>query len=538
MAQSVTASAETGNHKWWSLASVCFGLFMALLDVTIVNVALPTIQADLHSSFNSLQWVVNAYALVFAVVLVSSARLGDIFGRKRMFMIGMGVFTLGSILCAISGDIHIASLSGVVILNISRGIQGLGASAMMPLSLAIISQEFKGPERGKAFGIWGGISGVATAIGPLLGGVLVQNVSWQSIFWINVPIGVVGLLLASWAIRETRDETATRRIDIYGLVMLTISMFCLILGLMEADTKGWTSAYILTLFIAAAVAMAAFILGELRVRSPMMDPRLFKIPSFIGANIGGFVLSAGMYALLFYLTLYLQNVLGFDALGAGLRFLPLSALALLGAPIAGIFTDKIGAKWITFIALLLLTISVGLMTVISPNDKASDWVVLLPAFIVGGIGNGMINPPLSTLAVGTVPTSRSGMASGVSSVSRQLGIAFGVAFLGSLLSSHYSANLKQSLQSMNLQGIPDAAKAKLISGLQQAGPIAGSTGFKGNVPAQYQSFAGTSTFAQIGHAAQTAFVQGTIEVFWVAAAMLAVGTVLCAVLIRRKDMQH
>ena len=240
----------TPRH-WWALAAVSFGLFMALLDVTIVNVALPTIGDDLNATFADLQWVINAYSLTLAVLLVTSGRLGDIFGRRRFFMIGLGVFSFGSLLAALSGSVTFGSFSHIQVLLAARVVQGLGGATMLPLSLAIIAATFHGRQRGAAIGIYGGVTGLATALGPVIGGILVEKVSWQSIFYINVPIGIIGIGLCAWAVTESRDMSASRSIDIFGLATLTISLFCLVLGLIQGSDpdKGWTSPYILTLFV-------------------------------------------------------------------------------------------------------------------------------------------------------------------------------------------------------------------------------------------------------------------------------------------------
>jgi EmrB/QacA subfamily drug resistance transporter len=537
MSESFSMALETPkSRKWWSLAAVCFGLFMALLDVTIVNVALPTIQKSLNASFSELQWVIDAYALTFAVILVTSSRLGDIFGRKKVFILGLAVFSIGSLLCALSGDFTFGGTSHVMTLNISRAIQGLGGSAMMPLSLSIISTEFHGKERGAAFGIWGGVSGLATAIGPLVGGILVEKVNWQSIFYINIPIGIIGIALSIWAIRESKEERASRFIDVFGLITLSVSMLCLVLALMEGNDKGWNSSYILTLFAIAAIVLLVFIVGELKIKNPMIDPRLFKIPSFTGSAIAAFCLSAGLYSLFFYLTLYLQNFLGFDSLQAGLRTLPMSALVLLGAPLAGKLTDKFGPKWFVVIALAMLSVSVFLMTRISPNDKPSDWIVLLPAFIIAGIANGMANPPISSLAMGTVHPSKIGMASGISNVSRQIGTAFGIAFLGAMLSNRYNIYIHDKITPLNVPGLPAVAKQNMISGIQKAGTIAGSYGLSGNT--SQNPYAHQPIFPTIQQIARTSFVDGTIDILKIAGCILAAGAILTFVLIRNKDMVH
>lgn len=368
----MSMAIQQDSRRWWALGAIAFALFMALLDVTVVNVALPSIQRALHESYTGLEWIVNAYALVVAVLLATSSRLGDIFGRKRVFTLGMGVFTLGSLLCAVSPHIHMGSLSGADILNLSRGLQGIGGSAMLPLSLSLITATFHGRERGTAFGIWGGVAGLATAVGPLVGGVLVTRVGWPYIFYLNVPTGILGMALGTWAIHESRDTHHPGSIDVYGLVTLTVSLFCLVLALMKGNEKGWDSTYIITLFVVGGVALVAFVIGELKIRHPMLDPRLFKIPSFTGAAIAAFTVSAGAYALLYYLSIYMQNYLGFSALQAGLRFLPLSALVLVGAPLAGRFTDRIGAKWILALGMAFLVAGVGWMARLGHATVASD----------------------------------------------------------------------------------------------------------------------------------------------------------------------
>ena len=527
-------------RKWWALAATSFGLFMALLDITVVNVALPTIGNDLRASFADLQWIINAYALSLAVLYVTAGRLGDIFGRKLVFQVGLGLFSVGSLLCALAGSITIGTLSHIDVLIGARGLQGIGGSIMMPLSLAIISNTFHGAQRGAAIGIYGGVTGLATAIGPLIGGILVTQVSWQSIFYVNVPIGVIGILLTAWAVRESRDEQAPRSVDFFGLVTLTIAMFCLVLALIQANDadKGWSSTYILSLFAVAAVSLVVFVVGELRLRHPMVDPRLFRIPSYTGATIVSFSVSAGLFSLFFFLTLYLQNFLGFSPLGAGLRFLPLSALVLVTAPAAGAFSHRLGAKPIMFFAMALLVAAVALMTRISPNDTQSDWLVLLPAFILGGLGNGMVNPPIAEVAVGTVTRARAGMASGVNGVARQIGVAFGIALLGALLTNQYNTDIKNKVATLDFANVSTHAeqtiRQSIVNNIQKAGTFAGSTGFR-HPTGQAAQFAKEPAFPLIQHIVQQSFIDGMHLILWVAVGLLALGA-LAALLVRRKDM--
>jgi EmrB/QacA subfamily drug resistance transporter len=524
-------------HRWWALAAACFGLFMALLDVTIVNVALPTIGRDLHGSFADLQWVITAYTIALAVFLVTVGRLGDLFGRKRMFIAGLGIFTLGSLLCALSGDITIAGLSHTGVLLAARAIQGFGGSFMLPLSLAIITATFDGPERGTAIGIWGGVTGLATAIGPVVGGVLVQDVGWQSIFLLNVPIGLVGMLLAAWAIAESRDERAPRTIDFFGLLTSAAFVFCLVLALVQGNDpdKGWTSPYILTLFGVALIALVVFVVGELRIKHPMADPRLFAIPSFAGSAIVAFMLSAGFLGLLLFLTLYMQNTLGFDALQAGVRFLALSGLILVGAPLSGRLTDKIGPRPLLLVSMALLVVSVLLMTRISSSDFGqAQWLTLLPAYMLGGFAVGIANPPISTLAVGTVERRLAGMAAGISGLCRQLGMAVGIAFLGAVLTSRYNTYIHDRAMAWQASGLTPAIRQRLIDGAQRAGDLAGSAGLQG-AGSQY---AHMPFFPGISHIARAAYVDGTIDILRIAAALLALGFLASLLLVRRADLQQ
>lgn len=528
------------SRKWWALAATSFGLFMALLDVTIVNVALPTIGTDLNASFADVQWVVNAYSLTLAVLLVTAGRLGDVFGRKRFFMLGLGIFSLGSLFAALSGNIALGGLSHIQMLLVARVVQGIGGSVMLPLALAIIAATFQGRERGIAIGIYGGVTGLATALGPVIGGFLVTKVSWQSIFYLNVPIGAIGIALCAWAISESFDAHASRSVDLFGLVTLSVGLFCLVLALIQGNDadKGWTSSYILTLFAIAAVALLAFVIGELRLKHPMVDPRLFANASFTGAAIVAFTLSAGLFALFFYLSLYLQNYLGFSALDGGLRVLPLSALIMVTAPLAGAFTDRLGVKAIMTVGMAISAAAVLLMARISPSDTPRDWVILLPAFILGGIGSGLVSPLISNVAVSTVNRDRAGMASGVSGVCRQLGTAFGIAFLGAILTNQYNTALHDKISRLTIAHVSPAQQHGILSGiittLQQAGTFVGSTGLR-NPPPQY---AHQALLPQIQEIVRVSFIDGTIVTFRLAALLLALGMVAALLLVKQSDMRR
>jgi EmrB/QacA subfamily drug resistance transporter len=536
-------SGAQDPRRWWALAATSFGIFMALLDVTIVNVALPTIGTNLNASFADLQWVINTYALTLAVLLVTAGRLGDLFGRKRLFMLGLGVFSLGSLLAALSGNIVIDGLSHIQVLLAARVVQGIGGAIMLPLALAIIAATFQGRERGLAIGIYGGVTGLATAIGPVIGGVLVEKVSWQSIFYLNVPIGVIGIAVCAWAVTESYDAHAPRTVDLFGLVTLSASLFCLVLALIQGNDadKGWTSPYILTLFAVSALALVVFVLGELRLKHPMVDPRLFANASFTGAAIVAFTLSGGLFALFFFLTLYLQNFLGFSALDAGLRFLPMSGLILVAAPVAGAFSDRLGPKIILATGMAVAVVAVLLMSRISPTDTQTNWLILLPAFVLAGIGSGLTSPQISSIAVGTVSRDRAGMASGLSGVCRQIGTAFGIALLGAILTNRYNTQLHDRIARLTIAHVTPAQQqtilSRIIANLQAAGTFVGSTGLK-HLPPQFAAYARQPDFPQVQAAASAAFISGEVTVFYFAAGLLALGLVAALALVKRSDMRH
>ncbi len=326
------------NRKWWTLAAVAFGLFMIMLDNTVVNVALPSIERDLHVSISSLEWIVTAYALTFAALLITGGKLGDLFGRKRIFIIGIAIFTLSSLACGL------APSAGFLIG--ARAVQGVGAALMNPASLSIITATFAPRERGQAIGIWAGVSAMALAIGPLVGGLIVDNINWNWIFYINVPVGIAGIIVSWFVINESRDTSREQSVDLPGLVTSSLGLFALSYALIEGNSHGWSSPEILGLFAAAAVLLVAFVLLEHYQRLPMLDLSLFKNRSFTGANIVAMLVSLGMFGVFFYVSLYIQNILGFTPTEAGAAFLPMTILIILVAPIAGKWSDRIGSRWL------------------------------------------------------------------------------------------------------------------------------------------------------------------------------------------------
>src|SRR5579864_916112 len=402
------------NKKWWTLAAVAFGLFMIMLDNTIVNVALPSIEHSLHMSISSLEWIVTAYALTFAALLITGGKLGDLYGRRRIFIVGLTIFSLSSLACGLAPN------AGFLIG--ARAVQGVGAALMNPATLSIITATFPPKERGQAIGIWAGVSALALAIGPLLGGLIVDNINWHWIFYVNVPVGVVGLVVSRLVIKESRDTSHEQSIDLPGLVTSGAALLALSYALIEGNRHGWGSAEIVGLFVGSAVLLAVFIWLELRQRLPMLDLGLFKIGAFAGANIVAMLVSLGMFGVFFYVSLYVQNVLGYSPTKAGAIFLPMTLLIIVVAPFAGRSSDRIGPRWLMGGGMTLLGISLLLYQRMGVH---SDFWTLLPALLVGGVGIAMTMSPMTSAAMGAVPIDKAGVGSGVLNSFRQMGGSLG-----------------------------------------------------------------------------------------------------------------
>jgi EmrB/QacA subfamily drug resistance transporter len=421
------------NRKWWTLGAMCFALFMIMLDNTVVNVALPSIQRDLGASVSSLEWTINGYTLAFAVLLATGGRLGDIFGRRRMFIGGVVLFTISSATAGFAPD----TLS----LVISRVVQGIGGAFMMPGTLSIITDAFPASERGKAIGTWAGVSALALAIGPVLGGFLTEHVSWRAIFFINLPVGVGTVLAALFAVRESRDETVGREVDFAGVALLTAGLTALVLALVEGNAWGWGSPAILSLIGGSVLLLAAFVAIEMRVRAPMVEFGLFANRNFIGAVSVAFIVTFAMLGMFFFLALYMQNVLGYSPLEAGVRFLPTTLLIMAIAPISGRLSDRIGPRWPIVVGLTLTTASLFMFTRINDATTYGD---LLPAFMLMGAGIALTMSPMSTAAMNAVATSKAGIASGILSMFRMIGGSFGVAAIGALFQAEAGSVLTPS----------------------------------------------------------------------------------------------
>jgi EmrB/QacA subfamily drug resistance transporter len=416
------------NRKWWTLAAVAFGLFMIMLDNTVVNVALPAIERDLNMSISGLEWIVTAYALVFAALMITGGKLADLLGRKRIFLVGLVIFTLASLACGLAPN------AGILIG--ARAVQGVGAALMNPATLSIIAATFPPKERGQAIGIWAGVSALALAIGPLVGGLIVDHISWSWIFFVNVPVGLLAIVVSQLVIRESRDTSHEQSIDVPGLLTSGLGLFSLSYALIEGNTLGWSSAEVLALFVAAALLLVAFVLFERHQRLPMLDLSLFRIGSFVGANVVALLVSLGMFGVFFFVSLFVQNILGYSPTQAGLIFLPMTILIILIAPIAGKLSDRIGSRWLMGIG--MTTLSVSLLFYQRVGIGSNFWT-LLPALMLGGVGMAMTMSPMTSAAMGSVPTDKAGVGSGVLNSFRQVGGSLGIAVIGAIVASYTHA---------------------------------------------------------------------------------------------------
>jgi EmrB/QacA subfamily drug resistance transporter len=494
-----------GNRRWWTLAAMCFALFMIMLDNTVVNVALPSIQKDLGASLSSLEWTVNAYTLTFAVLLVTGGRLGDILGRRRMFLFGVVVFALSSAAIGLAPD--------QAWLVAGRAVQGVGAAFMMPATLSIITVAFPPEERGKAIGTWAGVSALALAIGPVVGGALTEYVTWRAIFFLNLPVAVGAVAVTLFAAHESRDESTRHTIDWPGIFSISTGLTALVLALIEGNSWGWGSPEIVALLATAAVGLVAFAVIELRVREPMVDFTLFRSSTFLGTNAVAFIVSFAMLAMFFFTALYMQNILGYSAIEAGIRFLPSTLMIVLIAPLAGRLTDRIGPRPLMVAGLSLVTVALFLQTRI---DVHTGYGLLLPAFVLMGIGMALTMSPMSTAAMNSVAPQKAGVASGILSMSRMVGGTFGVAALGALF-QHLARN--ELAQSLAGTGIGAAQQERLVASL-------GTASDGSNMP------------PVAADAAQNAFIHALANGMWLSAGVAATGALLAFWLIGGRPAQQ
>lgn len=428
-------------RKWWTLIAVCTGVFMLLLDITVVNVALPQIQRAFHASLSDLQWTIDAYALTLAAFLLTAGSLADRFGRRRFFAIGLAIFTGGSLACGLAG--------GIVFLVLARAGQGVGGAIMFATSLALIAQTFSGRDRAVAFGVFGAITGVAVAVGPVLGGVITTGISWRWIFFVNIPVGLVALLVTLSRVRESRNPSAAR-LDLVGFLTFSGSLAGLTFGLIRSAPDGWGSTAVVGSLSAAAVLLVAFILVESLAREPMFDLRLLRKPTFDGGLISAFAMNGSLFSVLTYLIIYFQQTLGYSAAATGVRFLPLTGAIFLAAGIAGRLSERVPMRLLIAPGFTLVTAGLLLMRGLTVD---AGWTHLLPGMIIAGVGAGFVNTPLAATAVGVVEPTRAGMASGINTTLRQVGTATGVAVLGAIFATHLHASSPLELRAGVVDGL-------------------------------------------------------------------------------------
>ncbi|WFB10931.1 DHA2 family efflux MFS transporter permease subunit [Streptomyces sp. LX-29] len=490
--------------KWRTLVAVSLATFMLLLDVTVVNVALPQIQRDLDADFDALRWVIDGYALALAATTLTFGSLGDRIGHRRTFRWGLIVFSLSSLAAGLA--------TTPLALNLCRGVQGIGGSALLAPSLALLGAAYRERDRVVALGVWGAINGGSLAIGPLVGGALVESLDWRAIFWINIPVGALAWLMVLRGTPESRRDRVPGRLDLPGLLALSGGLTALVLALFEGNARGWTSPLILGLFVTAAALLALFTTVERRAADPLLDLGLFRTPSITGASLAVLALATSVFAMLTFFVLYLQNVLGHDALETGLRLMPITTGAFLAAgpglalaqrlPIRAVLSGALGCA---AAGLLLMSASVG------PGD---DWTAMLAGGVLIGLGVGAFNPVVARVALGTVTPARAGMASGLSSTCRVLGVALGVALLGTV----FDSRVRDRFQELVPSAAPGTADAVTSAGLHEVA-----------------SRAPVGTREQVAAAAEQAFVSGLDHILLLAAALAAAGAVASALLVRGSD---
>ena len=501
--------ATSGSRKWWTLAAVCLTTFMLLLDLTIVSVALPTISRDLHPSFANLQWIVDAYSLMLAAVLLTAGSLADIFGRRRVIVIGQVVFLIGSVLCALA--------TSATMLDLTRGLQGVGGAMMFACALALIVQEFPAHERGIAFGVYGAVNSLAVAVGPILGAILTQEIGWQAIFLINVPVGFIALYILLRKVVNLPGPPT--KVDWGGLVTFSLGLVLIIYGVIGGNTYGWTSTRELVVFIVGVLLLIAFIPIELRREHPMFDLRLFRMPTFNGVSLAAFTLSASVIATFFFLTTWLQTIQGFSALGTGIRLLPLTVVALIVAPGAGRMVGKIHPRLPIGLGLGIIAIGFVFEHRITAT---STWTVLLPGLVLCGIGMGAVNPSLGSTAVAIVPPYRGGMAGGISQTWREFGVTAGVAGLGALLQHQVRTHLTT--------GLAHTAVASKAGSYAAAIAVGGTPTLLKHTPAAQRPL--------IHHLAVVSYASGLKTIFLVDIVLAVIGCIGALTLIRLRDLYH
>jgi EmrB/QacA subfamily drug resistance transporter len=497
-------------RKWWTLLTVSIGTFMLLLDVTIVNVALPEIERDLGASLTDLQWIVDSYVLALAALTLMAGALADRLGRKLIFTAGLAGFTGASLLAGFAG--------GALTLNLARGLQGIGGAAMFGTVLALIAQEFAPRERKTALGIWGATVGVGVAVGPLVGGGLVDSLGWEWIFFVNVPVGALTIALALTRLREARDPSPGR-LDWGGLGTFSSALFLLVFGVLRGNGEGWSSPEIVGSLAGGAALLVAFAAIELRSRSPMLDLRLFRVPAFTGASIASFAAAASVFSMLLYIVLYLQNVLGHSPLEAGLRLLPITAMAFVFSPLAARLSERVPLRVLIGVGLALA--GAGLL-VAGGLEADSEWTALLSGLLLTGAGIGLVNPTVAEAAIGVVPAARAATGAAINNTFRQVGVAVGIAALGAVFQGRIESKLGDLLASgpPGLQGKAGELAPAVSSGNAETAIAA--------APPEAQTF--------LADAAREAFLSGLNVIFLIAGVAALIGGALSLALIRGRDL--
>jgi EmrB/QacA subfamily drug resistance transporter len=460
----VARTAPQERNPWLVLIVICTAVFMLLLDTTIVNNAQVKIRVGLDANLTQIQWVLDSYILAYAVLLLSFGRLGDVFGRKRLFVIGMSIFTAASGLCALSAWIgDTANVSGVNVLIVSRVLQGIGGAFMMPQSLTLVTVVFPPEKRGTALGLWGSVVALGAIAGPIIGGVIVTNYAWEWVFLINLPVGIAAVVATIKIVPESFDPLASKKLDWGGLALSSLGIFAVVYAMIEGNIKGWTSPTIVGLTLGGLVLLVLFVLWERRVPDPMMKLELFKLRNFWVGNVIATAISFGMLGIFFPMTIFLQGVLGFSPIRAGLTMTPMSIMIMFAAPFAGRLTDRIGARWIMVAGGGLM--GIGILFMITRVDLETDWVHLLPALVVTGLGMGLTFSPMTAAAMRDVPPRIAGSASGIINTMRNIGQVLGIAVLGSFLQNRVGEHVGDRLQPLNLD---PATKDRTVELAQQS----------------------------------------------------------------------
>ncbi|MFG2292413.1 MFS transporter [Streptomyces sp. NPDC048603] len=504
------APGHDPRARTWTLVLACVAMFMLMLDVTVVNVALPSLRGSLGARFSDLQWVIDSYTLTLAAFLLTGGTLADRLGRKRVFQAGLLLFTLASLAAGLAPDL--------AVLNAARAVQGAGAAVLFSVGPALIGQEFHGADRGKAFGLFGGVAGLALALGPLAGGLLVDGLGWRWIFLLNVPLGLAALVLGGRRLRESRAP-GSHGIDWAGTVSFALGLTLIVLGFLRGEPAGWTSPGILAAFAGGTALLVVFVLVE-RAAGPraMFDLSLLRIPTFAGVCVATLLSNATSLAAVFLQIAYVQNVLGFTAWETGLRFMPMMITLFLVAAVTGGLLTAVPPGVLIGSSIALIAAGMGLVTLVEPG---SAWTAMLPSMIVTGVGMGLFNPPRAAVTIGVAAPDRAGMTSGMGETFQQVGVAVGIAGFGALF--HHRV-----LDAFHSSGAAAALGPAAAEETGSAVATGGVTALPADLP--------PALLDEVTAAARTAFVDALSEVMVVCAVVAALGAVIGIVLIRRRDL--